>query len=97
MGKGLRYLLILTAFLGLQLLAYGQSSNYPPEPTMATDDSLQSPCGSGDGGQEGGIPPPVGLCLPINDYLLPLLVAGIALGTMYITAVKKEPLTNSTL
>ena len=39
-----------------------------------------SPCGSGDGGNTGAPPPPVGLCLPINAYLLPMLLSGICYG-----------------
>lgn len=60
--------------------------NYPPSPTTAARDVGQgpgSPCNRGDHpGQGNGAPPPPppGLCLPINDFLLPLFFSGILLG-----------------
>jgi hypothetical protein len=35
-------------------------------------------------------PPPPGLPLPIDDYLLPLLLAGVALGSFYLIRFNKE-------
>lgn len=64
----------------------------PPEPmaTTSSTDPRKGDCGSGDGGTVGGISPPVGLCLPINDYLVPLLMAGIALGSFRLWKVEQE-------
>lgn len=80
MGKEVRYFILLAALLGSFSFGFSQDfSSPPPEPMMTTEDTT-SDCGSGDGGDAAGIPPPVGLCLPINDYLLPLFFAGVALG-----------------
>jgi hypothetical protein len=62
--------------------------NDPPEPeTDKSHDNGVGPCGQPDQGQ--GTPPPPGLCLPINDYLLPLLVSGILLGAYNVRKVTK--------
>lgn len=68
------------------------AQEYPPEPmaTTSSTDLRKGDCGSGDGGTVGGVPPPVGLCLPINDYLVPLLLAGIALGSFQLWKAEQE-------
>jgi hypothetical protein len=90
MGKGVRYFIFLAAFLGNLNAGISQDfSSPPPEPMMTTEDTT-SDCGSGDGGGGTGISPPVGLCLPINDYLLPLFVSGIALGAVAVFNLQKQ-------
>lgn len=80
MRKKLVY--ILTAVI-LSLGAYGFPMQEPPTPGNDTG----GPCGQPDRGR--GVPPPVGLCLPINDYLLPLLLCGIILGAYKVRPGKK--------
>ena len=58
----------------------------PPEP-MAQDRG-GPPCDPGNGNGNGpggngngnGVPPPVGLCLPIDDYVYILMGAGLVVG-----------------
>lgn len=59
----------------------------PPEPTYSSTNTELSPCGADDGGSQ---PPPPGLCLPINDYLVPMLVGGILLGAYKMKELKKK-------
>lgn len=65
----------------------------PPAPGTKSHNEAAgpNPCGRADMGR--GVPPPVGLCLPINDYLLPLLIMGILLGAWKVrpkTTIKTE-------
>lgn len=59
----------------------------PPEPQTKSHENngVRGPCGRPDRGR--GVPPPVGLCLPINDYLLPLLISGILLGAYKVRKI----------
>lgn len=76
MKKRVLYIFFL-ATMGMGM--YSFPSQDPPEPQdKSHSDGASGPCGQPDQGQ--GVPPPVGLCLPINDYLLPLLISGILLG-----------------
>ena len=102
MGKIFRFWILAFAIAGFSLVVYSQiPGNGPPEPMQAQGNG-NKPCGrpGGPGNNPGngelprdnngvGIPPPVGLCLPINDYLLPLLVSGIALGSFMIYRIEK--------
>ena len=73
------------------------SQNYPPQPHPQKTQASDLPCGRGNngsgpgygGGGNGNIPPPVGLCLPINDYLLPLFIAGIVFGVYKIRTLER--------
>lgn len=82
MGKVFKYWIIVFAMAGFSLGVYSQMAQQgPPEPQMEHGTGNAGPCGKGNGGGNGpSIPPPVGLCLPINDYLLPLFMSGIVLG-----------------
>lgn len=91
----MRYIFLLIALLGIQTLVFSQTSEYPPEPIMATQETTKGPCGEGDGGNPGGISPPVGLCLPINDYIFPLFLSGIALGVLSLYSLRLKPATMS--
>ena len=77
MWNKIKYIFLFAAFCCFSLGIYGQDKNNPPEP--GTKSHTTTECGEGDGGVTSP-PPPVGLCLPINDYLVPLLIAGILLG-----------------
>ena len=102
MGKRLRIWILMFAIAGFSFAVYSQSlQNGPPEPVTAANQQNGNgrPCGrpgqgnSGNGfgnGNGPGIPPPVGLCLPINDYLLPLLLSGIALGSYMVFRIEKS-------
>lgn len=94
MGKSLRLWIVLFAIAGFTLAVYSQGPvKGPPEPSLASQDGNgRGPCGRlPEGGKGGGpgIPPPVGLCLPINDYLLPLFLSGIALGSIMVWRLEK--------
>lgn len=91
MEKEVRRLIFLAALLGNFYMVMAQDfSTPPPEPTMV-EHGTTSTCGDGDGGGGSpGVPPPVGLCLPINNYLLPLLIFGVALGTCSIFLLEKK-------
>ena len=93
-----RFKLIILIF-GIFCLSLGMSSqefqNHPPQPQSQNAQAPDLPCGRGyagkpyGGGGQGNIPPPVGLCLPINEYLLPLLVVGIFLGGYKVWSMEK--------
>lgn len=86
MGREVRCFIFLTAFLGSLSSGTAQElSSPPPEPVMTTEDT--SGLGCGEGGDSP--PPPVGLCLPINDYLLPLFTSGVALGAFSLFRLQK--------
>ncbi|MFD2517325.1 hypothetical protein [Salinimicrobium flavum] len=91
MGRKITFILLFVAFFGLPLSTYAQMGQGPPEPTLeATQGAGRPPCGVGNGGSNGkGVPPPVGLCLPINDYLLPLFLAGIVFGSYKVWRIQK--------
>ena len=93
MGKTLKLWILAFAIAGFTSAVYSQGPvKGPPEPvTAATQDARKGPCGRlpDKPGNGPGIPPPVGLCLPINDYLLPLLLSGIALGGFMIWRLEK--------
>ena len=66
-------LLITMILMSLQMVA-----QEPPAP----DSADTNPCGTTTGGNTGpGVPPPPGLCLPINDYIFPVLIGGIIIGS----------------
>ena len=84
--KKIRYFFLVATF---SLGVYDIPVQDPPEPqTKSHDNGVRGPCGRPDQGQ--GVPPPVGLCLPINDYLLPLLISGILLGAYKVRNVSQS-------
>lgn len=95
MGKSFTYWILLFAIAGFTLVVYSQAPQQgPPEPTSASHGNNRGPCGNlpdtPDRGNGPGIPPPVGLCLPINDYLLPLLLSGIVLGSFMVWKLERS-------
>ncbi len=96
MGKSYKYWILIFAIAGFTYAVHSQTPvQGPPEPRTAanqTSGNGRGPCGElPEGGSGGGpsIPPPVGLCLPINDYLLPLLISGIMLGGFMVQRLGK--------
>lgn len=83
---------VLWFFLLVLIVGQGEVnakfSQDPPEP-MASDVPGSECAGEGTGS---GPSVPVGLCLPINDYLVPLFVVGIVLGSfsLWQTEQKKQ-------
>lgn len=77
MGQIRCIFLILTLFIGVMGNSYAQDD--PPPPTEKRH--ISPPCdpGDGDGGGD-GVPPPVGLCLPIDDYVYILMAVGVMYG-----------------
>ena len=78
MGNKVKSLFLSIAFC---FFGCGVFAQEPPEP-MATHEGGVDDCGT-----TGGLPP-VGLCMPINDYLVPLLVAGIILGAYKVRKIE---------
>ena len=74
--------IFLTVVLCLFSL-FGHAQTHPPEPRMNQDPGSGpgTPCDQPDGT---GTQPPVGLCLPIDDYIYPFLVLAILYGAYKI-------------
>ena len=93
MGKWVKYWILIFAVAGMSYGVEAQvGQNDPPPPMASSHDNGRGPCGQLPKNSQGGgpsIPPPVGLCLPINDYLLPLLLIGIAFGGYKIWKLEK--------
>lgn len=90
-GKSFKYWILVLALVGFTFAVYSQ--DHPPEPQMAQNGNGRGPCGELPDKSTGGgpsIPPPVGLCLPINDYLLPLLISGIAFGGIMMWRLERS-------
>ena len=75
---------------------YSQITQGPPQPKTSAQqtDPRKGPCGqlpdvTGSPGRGNPPPPPPGLCLPINDYLVPLLVVGIVFGTYKVWRIEE--------
>ena len=96
MEKKAFFYIFLIVFLGMQLPGVAQyNSAHPPEPILASGNDVP---GSDCVGESNGSGPsvPVGLCLPINDYLFPLLISGVALGAFSLYYLQqKEVIMNS--
>lgn len=93
MGKIIKYWILAVAIAGFTFAVYSQGPvQGPPEPSMQSQGNGKGPCGklTNNPGNGPGIPPPVGLCLPINDYLLPLLISGIALGGFMVWRLEQS-------
>lgn len=89
MMKKLRYLILFVGFFCFSLGVYAYQTQELPEPKNKSHTSGgPGPCGQPD--QGGGVPPPVGLCLPINDYLLPLLITGILFGAYKVKNIQRS-------
>ena len=78
MPKVIRVLSIVLILLSMN--SFGQEV-YPPPPDDAYMTHETNPC-TGDPLEHDPtvLTPPPGLCLPINDYIYPLLVLGILYG-----------------
>ena len=94
MKKTLKYLLFFAAFLCLGLHGYAQENQGPPAPRANAQRAPGNgpPCDPGPSGEngKGSPPPPPGLCLPINDYLLPLFISGLLLGGFKLWKIEKN-------
>ena len=76
----IKHIVLTAAFCLFSLLTYSQISNHPPEPMASTqDDGWQGCAEDTQPGKEVPSVPP-GLCMPIDDYIIPLLVAGLIFG-----------------
>lgn len=67
--------------MGVTINAYAQKN--PPEPNKQHGDRRGPPCDKFDDdgpGQGQGVPPPPGLCLPIDDYVYVLMAVGVMYG-----------------
>lgn len=69
-------MLMMSLLFGVAFTTYAQIN--PPEP-QAADERDSPPCDpGGDGG--GGVTVPVGLCVPIDDYVYLLMGVGLMYG-----------------
>lgn len=85
MRSKVRHIVLAAVFCLFGLLAYAQTSQHPPEPRMSTSTAQEGPIPCNEGN---GLPPPTGLCVPINDYVYPLLIVGILLGAYKIHKIE---------
>ncbi|AVR44745.1 hypothetical protein C7S20_05400 [Christiangramia fulva] len=70
--------LVFLFSLGMALACYAQE---PPPPGKARGHGPPCDPGTTQGNpQRPGIPPPVGLCLPIDDYVYLLMAVGVMYG-----------------
>ncbi|MGI0105950.1 hypothetical protein [Salinimicrobium sp. WS361] len=97
MGKRGKYQIILVLLAGLTFGiyfqgAYAQDSENPPPPMMQSTQAstTDNGCGETEDDGTGSPPPPPGFCLPINDYLLPLFLSGVALGAFQLFRLRKK-------
>lgn len=75
------FLISLGLSLGIASTVYTQTT--PPEPMAQDSGDNGPPCDPGnDNDDDGGvgIPPPPGLCLPIDGYVYILMGAGLVVG-----------------
>lgn len=78
-----RHILLIFFFCCFSFGALGQI--HPPEP-MADDGLTSVPgeeCAEYEGGGT-GTPPPPGLCLPVDDYLMPFLFLALLYGAFHV-------------
>ena len=95
MKKKVKYLVLSVALMCLGFGVNAQVSQGPPTPKTQSTAAKGpgKPCdrpdnpGNGNGSPP---PPPPGLCLPINDYLIPLFLSGILLGAFKVWKIEKE-------
>lgn len=92
LGKKLKYIILAVGLVFLCYGVYGQIGNGPPQPKSQSSaaDGRKGPCGQLPPNSQGNPPPPPpGLCLPINDYLIPLLIVGIVFGTYKVWRIEE--------
>ena len=82
MGQIRCIFLIFSLFLGVTATSYAQG---PPEPNKQQSGRRGPPCDPGRPGGDvdnpgQGVPPPPGLCLPIDDYVYLLMAVGVMYG-----------------
>lgn len=75
MGQMRCILLVFLLTIGISMSSYAQEPPPPDEKRHIGD----PPCDPGDGDGT-GVPPPVGLCLPIDDYVYLLMAVGVMYG-----------------
>ena len=98
MGKKVKYIFLALALIcmGFGVYSQGGPQNPPPPQGDPGNGNGGPPCdpgppGNGNGNGNGSPPPPPpGLCLPINDYLVPLFFTGIILGAYKVYAMEKQ-------
>ena len=84
MTKRAKFLVLIFLLVFFAKPAFAMSTD-PPEPTAYADGPTTVPCSEQtDTTTTGGVSPPPGLCLPINDYLVPLFFAGLCLGSFFL-------------
>lgn len=71
-----KHIFLIAVFSLFSFFGHAQST-HPPEPRMDHGELHPDPCGQQDGG---GTTPPVGLCLPVDDYVYPFLVLALLFG-----------------
>ena len=92
MGKKLKNIVLIVALAFFCFGVYSQVKKGPPQPGNKAQkaDGRKGPCGKLPPNSNGNPPPPPpGLCLPINDYMVPLLLVGIAFGAYKVWGIEE--------
>ena len=87
MAHKVRTILLFFAFCFVMEHVLAQEI-YPPPPDDVYMTHETGPCGDELEHDTTNELPPPGLCMPINDYLIPLLIAGILLGSYKIYRIE---------
>ncbi len=88
MRNRVKTLILSTAFcFCFGLNSHGQFTQHPPEPRADDMNSYNVPGDECADDYDSTTPPP-GLCMPINDYLIPLLIAGVLLGAYKVHRIE---------
>ena len=75
----IKHIVLTAVFCLFSLPAISQFTEHPPEPMASTEDGGWEGCGEdGEPGTDPSVPP--GLCMPIDDYVIPLLLVGMIFG-----------------
>ena len=80
----IKHIVLTAAFCLFSLTGFSQISEHPPAP-MAQDGGDGDWLGCGQDGlprTDPSVPP--GLCMPIDDYVIPLLIVGLIFGAYKI-------------
>ena len=85
----IKHLVLTAAFCLFSLIAYSQISEHPTEPMAQDLGDDWRPCG--DDREDDGNTPPPGLCMPIDDYIFPLLVLGLIFGAYKVHKLQGLP------
>lgn len=83
-----RTIFLSFAFCFIWNLSFYGQSDFPPPPDSTVQSTQFYDCdGEDTGGGDPSVPP--GLCMPIDDYILPLFVIGLIFGAYKMRKLEK--------